>query len=336
MQLHHLNCISTCPLGGRLMDGRSASMFERGRLTCHCVVAETDYGLVLVDTGLGLRDVADPHSRLSRFFLLLLKPEFRARMTAVQQIRRLGLDPADVRHIVLTHLDFDHAGGLDDFPQAKVHLLAQERDYAMLQRTWFDRQRYRPQQWSTRARWITYSPAEGEKWLGLDCVRGLSGLPPDILLVPLAGHTHGHTGVALHSGGRWHLLAGDAYCFHREMDRHDPYCPPGLRVYQWMMDKDRHSRLANQHRLRVLRDWQGGALELFCSHDVLEFERLSGRSAHVPAEAMARPVAPAAAGRYATIDSDTYQPPAGDRDDGLPHPAALRPRQQPQPPGAHR
>ena len=335
MHLHHLNCISTCPLGGWLMDGQGVSILQRGRLTCHCVVAETDHGLVLVDTGLGLRDVVDPRSRLSRFLLLLVKPEFREQMTAVRQIRRLGLDPTDVRHIVLTHLDFDHAGGLDDFPQAKVHLFAQERDYAMAQRTWLDRQRFRPQQWSTRRRWIAYSPTEGEKWLGLDCVRNLSGLPPDILLVPLAGHTHGHTGVALRSGGRWHLLAGDAYFFHREMDRHDPYCTPGLRFYQWMMDKDRHSRLANQRRLRELRDQQGDALELFCSHDVLEFERLSGRSARVPAEAVARPVAPMDARREATTDADTYMPPAGDQDGEVPHPAT-RPRQQSQPPDAHR
>jgi glyoxylase-like metal-dependent hydrolase (beta-lactamase superfamily II) len=36
------------------------------------------------------------------------------------QVQRLGFDPRDVRHIVLTHLDFDHAGGLDDFPHATV------------------------------------------------------------------------------------------------------------------------------------------------------------------------------------------------------------------------
>ena len=30
----------------------------------------------------------------------------------------------DVTDIVLTHLDFDHAGGLDDFPAATVHLRA--------------------------------------------------------------------------------------------------------------------------------------------------------------------------------------------------------------------
>lgn len=29
MRLHHLNCISTCPLGGRLMDGRSRGIAER-------------------------------------------------------------------------------------------------------------------------------------------------------------------------------------------------------------------------------------------------------------------------------------------------------------------
>jgi glyoxylase-like metal-dependent hydrolase (beta-lactamase superfamily II) len=37
--------------------------------------------------------------------------------TAVRQIERLG-SPADVRHILPTHLDFDHAGGLEDLPGA--------------------------------------------------------------------------------------------------------------------------------------------------------------------------------------------------------------------------
>lgn len=297
MRLHHLNCISTCPIGGRLMDGRGSSIVERGHLSCHCVLAETDHGLVLIDTGLGLRDVADPRGRLSGVFLFLLRPEFREQMTAVRQIRRLGFDPGEVRHIVLTHLDFDHAGGLDDFPQARVHLLAQERDYAALQRTWLDRQRYRPQQWSTHGRWLTYSAMDGEPWHGFDCIRALSGLPPDILLVPLPGHTHGHTGVALRGENGWHLLAGDAYFHHREMDHAHPQCPPGLRFYQWMMEKDRHSRLRNQHRLRELRHQQPDGLEIFCSHDVQEFERLSGRSARVPAAGMVRP-----AGRTSIAD----------------------------------
>ena len=152
MHIHHLNCISTCPAGGRLMDGRTDCILCRGRLTCHCILVESNDGLILVDTGLGARDVAEPRSRLSWFFLSLVSPDFRHEMTAVHQVRTLGFDPGDVRHILLTHLDFDHAGGLDDFPNATVHLLAPEREHAEAQRTWLDRQRFRPQQWSSADR----------------------------------------------------------------------------------------------------------------------------------------------------------------------------------------
>ncbi|RYZ85400.1 MAG: MBL fold metallo-hydrolase [Proteobacteria bacterium] len=120
MRIHHLNCISSCPIGGRLMDGISPSILQRGHLTCHCLLIETAESLVLIDTGYGLRDVHDPHSRLSEFFLTQLKPDFRESMTAYRQIERMGFDPRDVRHIILSHLDFDHAGGLDDFPWATV------------------------------------------------------------------------------------------------------------------------------------------------------------------------------------------------------------------------
>lgn len=65
---------------------------------------------------------------------------------------------------------------------------------------------------------------------------------------------------------------------------------PGLRFYQWMMEKDRRARLWNQQRLRELRRAHAGEVEVFCSHDLLEYERLSGRSAEVPAEMIVRPV----------------------------------------------
>ena len=208
MRIRHLNCISTCPLGGRIMDGRSLGV--RGRLTNHCLLVETDAGLVLVDTGLGLRDVADPRGRLSHFFLALVSPDFREDLTAVRQIEALGYAAADVRHIVLTHLDFDHAGGLDDFPNATVHMMARERESALARKTRLDKMRYRPQQWSTQANWRTYSPSGGgERWHGFEMVRALDGLPPDILLVPLFGHTLGHAGVAVRGNDGWILDAGD-------------------------------------------------------------------------------------------------------------------------------
>jgi glyoxylase-like metal-dependent hydrolase (beta-lactamase superfamily II) len=260
-----------------------AGLFERGRLAAHCLLIESDDGLVLVDTGLGLGDVADPTQRLSAFFLRLLKPELRAEMTAVRQIERLGFRSADVRDIVLTHLDFDTAGGLDDFPRARVHLLTRERDFAALQRTWLDRQRFRPQQWSTRNHWVTYAPDDTERWMGLPCVRQLCGLSPDILLVPLRGHTPGHAGVAIKTDAGWLLHAGDAFFDPRELDAH-PHCRTGLRLYQRMLDVDRSARLQNQARLRALKQ-TFPEIDIFCSHDVEAFERLAGRPANTPVEA---------------------------------------------------
>ncbi|NYE23430.1 glyoxylase-like metal-dependent hydrolase (beta-lactamase superfamily II) [Pigmentiphaga litoralis] len=269
------------------MDGRSRCLVCRGHLACHCILVEPpDGGLILIDTGLGLRDVHDPKSRLSAYFLALLKPEFRQEMTARRQVERLGFRAEDVRHIVLTHLDFDHAGGLDDFPNAVVHLIRREKDAAEAQATWMDRQRFRPQQWSSRPRWRVYDPMEGEAWYGFARARPLDGLPPEIALIPLIGHTLGHAGVAVQRSGKWLLQAGDAYFYHEEMRLQDPHCTPGLRFYQWMLEKERAARFDNQRRLRELVAGHADEVDVCCGHDLHEFERLAGRIAAVPASAL--------------------------------------------------
>ena len=263
------------------MDGHSTGW--RGRLACHCILVETSTKLILIDTGFGMNDVRCPRPRNSAFLMALVSPEFREGMTAIRQIEMLGLDPADVSDIVLTHLDFDHAGGIDDFPRATVHLLREERRAAIAQRTWMDRQRYRLQQWGGHNTWQEYDHSSGEPWFGFDCVRALAGLPPELLLVPLRGHTFGHAGVAVDTPDGWILNAGDAYFYHEEMDLAAPYCTPGLRVYQWMLEKDRRSRLANQQRLRDLKRDRGAAVKVMSSHDVSEFELLAGRPLARPA-----------------------------------------------------
>lgn len=321
MRIHHLNCVSLCPLGGVIVDGRSHGL--RARLACHCLLVETPGSLVLIDTGFGLRDVYQPRSRLSSVLLAQLRPELREEMTAIRQIRALGFDPRDVRHIVLTHLDFDHAGGLDDFPHADVHLLAAEREAATHRRTVLDRARYRPQQWKHRDNWQTYPPSQGEPWYGFDAVRGLRGVPDEILLVPLVGHTFGHTGVAVRRRHDWLLMAGDAY-FHRdEMRFDDPDCPPALRLHQTLMEKDRAQRLRNQQRLRELRRLHGDVIEITCSHDPVEFELLANRPLGTPAErapedAENRPFEPVPLGPGAGDTAVAFREAAPEEITGLP------------------
>jgi glyoxylase-like metal-dependent hydrolase (beta-lactamase superfamily II) len=277
MRIHHLNCGTCCPVGGRLFDGYSGSV--SAHLVCHCLLIESEAGLVLVDTGYGMRDVRRPRERLSGFFLALNRPQLRAEETAVEQVRRLGFDPADVRHIVLTHLDFDHAGGIEDFPNARVHVTVREKEVADERRggAIVSRRRYRPQQWNEAAEWSLYPMGGGERWFGFDAVRDLVGLPPEMLLVPLAGHTWGHAGVAVQEDdGRWLFYAGDAYFHHGEVGTMERQCPPGLRTYQDLMQVDARARTANQQRVRDLSVEQADAVRIFCAHDLVEFEALAG------------------------------------------------------------
>lgn len=209
MRIHHLSCGTMCPPGGRLIDGRSARLGS-SILVCHCLLVETNEGLVLVDTGIGLGDIERPDERLPRRFRKFMRVQLQPEQTAARQVQALGFSLSDVRHIVLTHLDFDHAGGLDDFPNATVHVMRQEAAAAEARDGKLERARYRPAQWGDRSRWRLYD-VQGEPWLDFQAVRGLEGLPPEILMVPLAGHTPGHAGVAIEQGGHWLLHAGDAY-----------------------------------------------------------------------------------------------------------------------------
>jgi glyoxylase-like metal-dependent hydrolase (beta-lactamase superfamily II) len=71
---------------------------------------------------------------------------------------------------------------------------------------------YRPKQWDEVQHWKYYAPG-GEPWFGFEAVRDLEGLPPEILLIPLAGHTRGHAGIAIKTADGWLLHAGDAYFY---------------------------------------------------------------------------------------------------------------------------
>ncbi|SRR5690554_2019768 len=270
MRIHHLNCGTMCPWGGRTMDGVSKGL--RGRLVCHCLLIETDrHGLILVDTGLGLQDVERPYPRLSRLYVDMLGIQLAREETAAVQIRKLGFAPEDVRHIVLTHLDFDHAGGIEDFPNATVHVTKAEYDTARHREGFVGQRRYRPLQWDEVSRWQRYQTV-GEPWFGFEAVRDLEGLPPEILLIPLPGHTWGHAGVAIDTGERWLLHAGDAYFYRDEVRTPTPRCTPGLRAYQSLMEVDRKARLRNQQRLRSLSMSPEANVDIFCAHDALEFD----------------------------------------------------------------
>lgn len=271
--VHHLDCGRMHPVGGGLVYGSRA---QHRHLVCHVLLLELADRLVLVDTGFGLADIADPTGRLGGTFVNMLRPRLDPASTAVSQIEGLGFSGNDVRDVIVTHMDIDHIGGLSDFPQARVHVAATELDRAIARPGFHDRMRYRPVQWSHRPTWHRYD-AVGEPWYGFPAVRDLDTLPPEILAIPLVGHSMGHSGIAVDTGRpgdqRWLLHCGDAY-FHRgEVDREQPRCPAALRGFQWWVGADNTVRLANQARLRQLFEDPAADVSLFCAHDPEELGR---------------------------------------------------------------
>jgi glyoxylase-like metal-dependent hydrolase (beta-lactamase superfamily II) len=274
IQVHHLNCGTMCPRSRRLING-DGRWTEDARLVCHVLLVEGPDGLALVDTGFGTDDVRRANE-MDRQFKALTRPRLQQSETAVEQVRQLGFEPSDVRHILMTHLDIDHAGGLPDFPEANVHLWARELQ-TMRDPPWRERRRYTMADfhWAHGPQWVTHE-AGGDEWFGFESIRVLPGTEAEILLIPLVGHTLGHTGVAIRRANGWLLHCGDAYFHHGDVDT-PRRCPLGLRAFQSLVQADSKARLANQARLRELARGHGDRVELVCSHDPAELRRAQHR-----------------------------------------------------------
>lgn len=264
-RVHHVSCATLCPAAGRV-PGLMPS-----RLVAHCLVVETPAGLTLVDTGFGTDDVHERGRRLGRPFVALVGARFDPAETMVARLRSLGHDPAAVTDIVVTHLDLDHAGGLSDFPQARVHVHARELE-AALHPTLREKQRYIAAQWAHGPDWVEHTSG-GDDWFGFSSVRAVG---EEVLLIPLHGHSRGHSAVAVRrpSGG-WLLHAGDAY-FHSGDLQRPRACPPGLRAFQSLMAVDQEARRANLARLQELHAAHADEVTVFSAHDEGEFLALGG------------------------------------------------------------
>jgi glyoxylase-like metal-dependent hydrolase (beta-lactamase superfamily II) len=265
--IHHLNCATMCPVAGWLVGGPGR---WRGHMIAHCLVVETARdGLVLIDTGFGTRDVAGD-TRLSRSFRALVGPKLDHAETAHAQLTRLGHAPGDVRHVVVTHLDLDHAGGLSDFPSAKVHVHAREHAAAMTRTTFSERERYLPGHWAHGPAWELYRE-DGDHWRGLPAITRLRGVDADIGLVPMHGHTRGHSAVIVRDRARWLVHAGDAY-FHRHAigPAGAERVPLGFRVFERAAGVDNTARRTSLAALRRLRESYAD-VAMFCAHDPEEY-----------------------------------------------------------------
>ena len=245
--IHHINC-------GTLVVPSYPTV------VCHCLLLQDGERLALVDTGIGLQDVRNPVERLGQPLIDMAGFQFNESDTAVHRIEAAGFSPEDVRHVILTHGDPDHAGGLADFPNAQIHISEEELVH-VAGRYW----RYVSSHFAHGPSWKTYGRS-ARQWFGLEARAVDVGLSSEILLIPLFGHTLGHCGVAVQQEGKWLLHVGDAYYLRAELTTDDH---PVSAIAAQRADDDSQRRTSLERLRHLVRD-HGDEVDVIGYHDLTE------------------------------------------------------------------
>lgn len=173
-------------------------------LPIYCYVIEHPEGLIVVDTGIP----ADANKPI--YFpphMPLLQRAAKFRITEAEeigpQIRQRGLDPANVRTVILTHLHQDHEGGLHHFPNAEFIVSRKEWDVAKgfsgrmngyLNNRWGD---------SFQPTLIDFTDA------AYDSFSQSQQIADGVYCLPTPGHSVGHMSILVENGDHRVLIGGD-------------------------------------------------------------------------------------------------------------------------------
>lgn len=157
---------------------------------------EHDEGLVLFDCGPHPDLSVDPAARLggtADTYEILVGPAD----DAASQLHAGGWDPMAISHVVLSHLHYDHAGGMEAFPNATFHVQRAERRFADKPPV-YQCGDYVLADFSHP---VTWNEVDGELDLFADGT---------IVLTPTPGHTPGHQSLVVRLPKRTIVLVGDA------------------------------------------------------------------------------------------------------------------------------
>jgi N-acyl homoserine lactone hydrolase len=219
---------------GRLAKPKIAAQLLRGRggwdwLPVPAFLVEhPSAGPILIDTGLHPSCASDVGGNMGRAGKLL----YEVRMDHDQALRfelpERGVQPSDIRLVIMTHMHIDHASAVSEFPAATFVLDAREWNAAAAGGA---RQGYHHRQFDHAFDWRTlnYEADPVESFSGFARSLDLFG-DGSVRVVSTPGHTLGHQSVVLRTSKTEVLLVGDAAYTDRELKGearplivHDPH-----------------------------------------------------------------------------------------------------------------
>src|SRR5581483_7309460 len=182
------------------------------------------------------------------------------------RVESLGRKIDDVTDVICTHLDHDHAGGLADFPRARVHVLRDEKTRAL--GLWHPR--YQRATFAHRPRFEAHDLGRDEL-LGFPRSKDVFG-DGTVHLIGTPGHSPGHVAVAVRTDRGWIVHLGDAVYLMSELRDGDQGLGPGMRLLRRFSDADHTTARVTQRLLRELESKPG--VTLIAAHDERTLDRV--------------------------------------------------------------
>lgn len=137
--------------------------------------------------------------------------------TPVEGLAALGVKPADVHDVIITHMHYDHAGGSGSFPNARFHLQEDEMSYATGKHMCFAHlnRSYPVEDVVNMVRLV---------FAGRVCFHPhLANPMPGITLHRIGGHTPGMQCARVHTRRGWVVVASDVSHFYENFETLRPF-----------------------------------------------------------------------------------------------------------------